>query len=86
MQLWFFLTPIMYPVTLIPEEWNGIPLRGLLALNPMTDFVGIARRLLYELRLPPLGPVLYVGVWTVAVVVVAGVIYRRYGRDVGEAI
>ena len=43
MQLWFFLTPIMYPVTLIPEEWNGIPLRQLLALNPMSDFVGIAR-------------------------------------------
>ena len=43
MQLWFFLTPIMYPVTLIPEEWHGIPLRQLLALNPMADFVGIAR-------------------------------------------
>ena len=59
LQLWFFMTPIMYPVTMIPEEWNGIPLRSLLALNPMTDFVGIARALLYELRLPPVGAVLY---------------------------
>ena len=59
MQLWFFLTPVMYPVDDDPEDWNGIPLRRLLALNPMADFVGIARLLLYELRLPPLGPVLY---------------------------
>ena len=28
MQLWFFLTPIMYPIEMIPEETNGIPLRG----------------------------------------------------------
>ena len=68
MQLWFFLTPVMYPVTMIPEDWNGIPLRRLLALNPMADFVEIARLLLYELRLPPLGPVLYCGAWTVALV------------------
>ena len=56
MQLWFFLTPVMYPVTMIPEDWNGIPLRRLLALNPMADFVEIARLLLYELRLPAAGP------------------------------
>ncbi len=86
MQMWFFLTPVMYPVSLIPEEWNGIPLRQLFALNPMADFVGISRLLLYELRLPPLGPVLYVGVWTVALVGLAALVYRKWGRDVGEAI
>ena len=48
MQLWFFLTPVMYPVDMIPEEWNGIPLRSLLALNPMADFVEISRDLLYD--------------------------------------
>jgi ABC-type polysaccharide/polyol phosphate export permease len=86
MQLWFFLTPVMYPVDMIPEEWNGIPLRSLLALNPMADFVGIARALLYELRLPPLGPVLYCTAWTIAMVVVARLVYRSRGRDVSEAI
>lgn len=86
MQLMFFLTPVMYPVTLIPETWKGIPLRQLLAVNPMADFVGIARLLLYELRLPPLGPVLYVGVWTIGLVALATYVYRRWGRDVGEAI
>ena len=52
LQLLFFLTPVIYPVSLIPEEWNGIPLRALLALNPMADLVEITRALLYELRLP----------------------------------
>jgi ABC-2 type transport system permease protein len=86
MQLWFFLTPVMYPVDMIPEDWNGIPLRSLLALNPMTDFVVIARALLYDLRLPELGPVLYCGAWTVVWVAIATLAYRRRGRDVSEAI
>jgi ABC-type polysaccharide/polyol phosphate export permease len=86
MQLLFFLTPVMYPPTLIPEEWNGIPLRQLLALNPMADFVEIARLLLYELKLPPLGPVLYCVAWTAALVTLAFVVFRRWGRDVSEAI
>ena len=53
----------------------------------MADFVEIARLLLYELRLPPLGPVLYCLAWTAG----AGAsrrycVYRRWGRDVSEAI
>ena len=61
-------------------------MRRLFALNPMADFVEIARLLLYELRLPPLGPVLYCLVWTVALVGIAALVYRRWGRDVSEAI
>ena len=86
MQLWFFLTPVMYSVDMIPEDWNGIPLRSLLALNPMTDFVEIARLLLYELRLPPLGPVLYCVAWTLRMGVAAVLVHRRWGRDVSEAL
>lgn len=33
-QLWFFASPIIYPVTLVPERW-----RWILALNPMTGIV-----------------------------------------------
>ena len=86
MQLWFFLTPVMYPVSMIPVDWNGIPLRRLMALNPMADFVGIVRLLLYELRLPPLGSVLYCAGWTVGLASIAIVVHRVWGRDVSEAI
>jgi lipopolysaccharide transport system permease protein len=33
-QLWFFATPVIYPVTLIPEAW-----RWLLALNPLAGVI-----------------------------------------------
>ena len=87
MQLWFFLTPVMYSVDMIPEDWNGIPLRSLLALNPMTDFVEIARLLLYELRLPPLGSgALLPGLDRWSMGVAAVLVHRRWGRDVSEAL
>lgn len=86
MQMWFFLTPVMYPVEMIPEDYKGIPLRSLLGLNPMADFVSISRALLYDLRLPGLGEVGYVLAWTTAMVVLARFVYRRWGRDVSEAI
>lgn len=33
-QMWMFLTPVIYPSSLIPEKW-----RWLLALNPMTGII-----------------------------------------------
>lgn len=85
-QLWFFLTPIMYPLDLIPEDWHGIPLRELFYLNPMTSFVNISRDLVYSLQLPSLGAVLYALAWTAAALVGARVVYLRWGQDVSESI
>jgi len=33
-QLWLFMTPIIYPTTMVPQRW-----RGLLALNPLTGII-----------------------------------------------
>lgn len=33
-QMWFFLTPVIYPLEIVPERW-----RVLLAINPMTGLV-----------------------------------------------
>ena len=85
-QLWFFLTPIMYPLDLIPEDWNGIPLQTLFQINPMTSFVGIGRALVYGLELPGVIPVLYASAWTLVSLAGALFVYRRWGRDVSEAI
>ncbi len=86
LQLLFFLTPIIYPTSLIPESWHGIPLRALLSLNPMADLVEISRNLLYDLRLPNAGDVAYSLGWTVAIGIGAWLVHRRWGRDVSEAI
>jgi len=37
-QIWMFLTPVIYPVTIIPERW-----RWLIALNPMAGIVDAYR-------------------------------------------
>lgn len=86
LQLWFFLTPIMYSVEMIPEEWNGLPLRAILALNPLTHFVEISRALLYDLELPSTGSVLAAGSSLALVWAVAGLVHRKLGRDVSEAL
>lgn len=35
---WFYLTPIVYPLAMVPESW-----RGWLALNPLTGLVSLYR-------------------------------------------
>ena len=62
--IWFYLTPIVYPITLVPKEGNFfgvlLPMRALLKVNPLTDFVDCFRNAWYDLRMPPGGAVLYV--------------------------
>jgi ABC-type polysaccharide/polyol phosphate export permease len=84
--LLFFLTPIIYPVTLVPEEWHGIPLRAIVILNPITEFVESLRKLTYDLEFP--APLLWFGMlaWAAGALVVAAVTYQRRGRDIGEVI
>jgi lipopolysaccharide transport system permease protein len=53
LQLWFWLTPIVYPQTVVPEN-----LRWLLHLNPMVPLVGIYQDALVFNRLPDLTPLL----------------------------
>jgi len=66
MQVWFYATPIVYPVTLIAAqqltweaEGRNIPLTWLYSLNPMERFVTIFRNLLYDNRLPEWGDMGY---------------------------
>lgn len=86
LQLLFFLTPIIYPTSIVPETWNGIPLRSLLGLNPIGGFVEIARDLVYHLTLPSASTVLYCLVWTLALPGLAVLVFRRWGQDVSEAV
>lgn len=86
MQLWFFLTPVMYPIEMIPEDAHGIPLRAIISLNPMTSFVVCARSVLYELNVPPTFELIYGSVWLLGMSMLAVVVYRKWGKDVSEAI
>jgi ABC-type polysaccharide/polyol phosphate export permease len=86
LQMIFFLTPIIYPLTLIPEQWNGIPIRALIELSPITQFVGFGRSLLYDLQVPQLGSILGVVAWTALALLLARFVASRAGQDVSEFI
>ena len=47
--LWFFLTPVLYPITMVPSWFHGF-----LLLNPMAILVGSFQDALYGSQLPPL--------------------------------
>jgi ABC-type polysaccharide/polyol phosphate export permease len=66
MQMWMFLTPIIYPLSLVAESTREHPwvLRAF-GLNPMEHFIAAFRRLLYDNTWPAVDDV----VWCVAVAV-----------------
>lgn len=79
-QFWFFLTPIAYPATLIPES-----LRAFYGLNPMAGVVEGFRWAL--LGGPAPGPLLIVSVITVTLLLVTGLIYfRRMERTFADVV
>jgi lipopolysaccharide transport system permease protein len=63
-QIWFYATPIIYPISLVAEadEKNSLPLLMLYRLNPMTRFIEAYRDLLYDLRWPPAEDMVFLGV------------------------
>jgi ABC-type polysaccharide/polyol phosphate export permease len=86
LQMVFFLTPIIYPITMIPESWNGIPVRDLIELSPFTEFVDFGHSLLYGLQVPSAWDFLAMFVWTALAILLATVVSRRSGQDVSEHI
>ena len=81
MQVWFYLTPIIYPATAVPEEEEllgmNVPVRDLLELNPMTRFAEAFRDLLYDLRWPSAGTIAYVVAWSAASLALGWWIFKR---------
>ena len=39
LRVWFFITPVIMPVSFLPETWRGIPVHTLLYLNPMAGTI-----------------------------------------------
>ncbi len=52
LQAAFVLTPIMYPINIVPERAGGVPLQEIVQLNPINQFVAAGRDLVYHLQLP----------------------------------
>ena len=54
LNVWFYATPILYPITQVPEETElfgyEIPMRSIVEANPMAGFAEAFRDCFYELR------------------------------------
>ncbi|HEV2760978.1 MAG TPA: ABC transporter permease [Acidimicrobiales bacterium] len=60
LQIWFYATPIVYPITYVRDALKDRPeLFTLYKLNPMVRFVEAYRDCLYDLRFPALLDTLY---------------------------
>ena len=84
LQLQFYVTPIIYQITQVPEDWHGIPLRAIVEYSPSAVFVELFRALVYELT----GRPGVVWPWRPAgrPLAVGGRprVYRRRGLDLSE--
>lgn len=78
MQILFYATPIIYPITLVPDDLRGVPARWLIEnLNPVTSFVTAARESLYLLEVPSLSQWTAMSVWAVLALLVGWWAFNR---------
>jgi ABC-type polysaccharide/polyol phosphate export permease len=90
MQLLFYLSPIIYPLTLVPESgtfWGvTIPARAIMEASPLTQFFGLFRCLVYDLSPGSIYSWLYVVVAAILALVWAARVYQRRAGDLGELV
>lgn len=80
-QIWLFVTPVVYPSSIIPEAWR--PLYG---LNPMAGVVEGFRWALLGKTSPP-GALLAVSVLAVTLILIGGLYYfRRMEQEFADVV
>jgi lipopolysaccharide transport system permease protein len=70
--VWMYLTPIIYPITVIPHKYQAI-----LKLNPMTDMTLSFRAVLYDGTWPGAFELGYFTLWAIGFLVVGVLIFNR---------
>lgn len=85
LQLWFYATPIIYPISLVQDSLGDRPLLlDLYGLNPMVRFVEAYRDVLYSLRFPAGATLAYLVAWAVGAVVLGRVVFGRLEGRLAE--
>ena len=91
MQIWFYATPIVYPVHLIADKQaqmtangNNFPLLALYELNPMERFSAVFRNLLYDNRMPELGDMAYCVLAALVSIAFGTWVFKRFQGNIAE--
>lgn len=88
-QLWFYVTPVIYPLSRVADRLRGnhvagVSLYTLYELNPLTRFVDVFRNLLYDNRAPALGDVVFCLVATAVALAVGHLVFQRFEGRLAE--
>jgi ABC-2 type transport system permease protein len=81
LQLWFWVTPIIWSISLIPEKY-----RSFAYLNPFTPFVTAYRDVILRNRIPGLPTIAAMIALGVLVFLLGAVVFRRKQRRFAEEI
>jgi ABC-2 type transport system permease protein len=84
LNLLFYGTPIIFTLDIVPERVGPIPVLKLIRLNPLTQFVGAVRDVLYHLQPPSLARM--GGVFGVSLVslLLGWMVFHRKAADITE--
>jgi lipopolysaccharide transport system permease protein len=81
LQVLFWFTPIVYPVSIIPEQY--IPL---LQLSPIFTFVEAYHQMIVYHQVPQLGGMVFIGVLAALLCLFAFTLFRRASADMVDAL
>jgi len=71
-QAWLFVTPVIYPLSSVPEQWKNMYM-----LNPMVGIIEGFRNVLLRASAPPPEPILFAVFMTVVMLAISWPIFRR---------
>ena len=80
----FFLVPIIYPLSRVPDEEYGLPVRALVEWTPPAVFVEIARDGVYFLQTPSAGKLLAGFGYAVVTFSIGWVYFRARSMEISE--
>lgn len=94
MQIWMYMTPIIYPISLVAEQSHrigglfgtDITILDIYRLNPMERFVAVFRNLLYDNRFPDWGDLAFVVICSLLSFAIGVLVFRRNEKGLAEAL
>ncbi len=79
LKLWFWMTPIVYPLLMVPESFKQVIL-----LNPMATFIIAYRNLLLEASIPSPAMWLKLSVTSVISLIIGYLVFQRCERNFAD--
>ena len=81
LQVWFWFTPIVYPATIIPEDY-----RHWMAFNPIYQFTTAYQDILVYGRPPEVGGIVIIGLSSLALLLLSLFLFRRSSEEMVDVL